>query len=72
MTMSDSGDRRLLQRICSEYLEMPGLRLTPAQAARLWAVDSATSERILRRLATSGFLSKNRGGAYLRAAHDAY
>jgi hypothetical protein len=69
---SERHDRGLMHRICSEYLEMPGLRLTPAQAARLWAIDAATSERILETLTRSGFLSRNRGGAYLRAAHDAY
>ena len=49
-------------------MEMPGLRLTPAQAARLWAVDRHTSERILDGLAMSGFLLKNREGAYVRAS----
>jgi hypothetical protein len=57
----------LLQRIRSEFLEMPGLRLTPAQAARLWAVDRQTSERILDGLAMAGFLFRTRNGAYLRA-----
>ena len=57
----------LLNRIRSEFLEMPGLRLTPAQAARLWAVDRETSERILHGLVAAGFLIKNREGAYVRA-----
>jgi DNA-binding IclR family transcriptional regulator len=57
----------LLHRIRSEFLEMPGLRLTPAQAARLWAVDRQTSERILHGLVAVGFLTKNREGAYVRA-----
>ena len=57
----------LLHRIRSEFLEMPGLRLTPAQAARLWAVDRETSERILHGLVAAGFLIKNREGAYVRA-----
>ena len=58
----------LLQRIRSEFLEMPGLRLTPAQAARLWALDRQTSQRVLDGLALSGFLLKGRDGAYLRAS----
>jgi hypothetical protein len=58
----------LLQRIRSEFLEMPGLRLTPAQAARLWALDGPTSERVLDRLTVTGFLLKSRDGAYLRAS----
>ena len=57
----------LLHRIRSEFLEMPGLRLTPAQAAQLWAVDHQTSERILLGLTAAGFLIKNREGAFVRA-----
>ena len=56
----------LEERIRGEFLEMPGLRLTPQQASRLWAVDRATSELVLDRLTSSGFLSKTREGAYLR------
>jgi hypothetical protein len=29
----------LLERVRNEFLEMPGLRLTPTQAARLLALD---------------------------------
>jgi len=58
----------LLQRIRSEFLEMPGLRLTPAQAARLWALDRPTSKRVLDGLTVTGFLLKSRDGAYLRAS----
>ena len=66
--LHDEGITPLLHRVRSEFLEMPGLRLTPAQAARLWAVDRQTSERILDGLAMAGFLLKNREGAYLRAS----
>ena len=58
----------LLHRIRSEFLEMPGLQLTPAQAARLWGLDRHTSERLLDGLTRTGFLLKNRAGAYLRAS----
>jgi hypothetical protein len=64
----DEGITSLLHRIRSEFNEMPGLRLTPAQAARLWGMERHTSERILDGLALAGFLSKNRAGAYLRAS----
>ena len=64
----DEGITPLLHRIRSEFLEMPGLRLTPAQAARLWAVDRQTSERILNGLTVAGFLLKSRDGAYFRAS----
>ena len=58
----------LLHRVRSEFLEMPGLRLTPAQAARLWALDRSMSEQILDGLASSGFLARTAEGAYLRAS----
>jgi DNA-binding IclR family transcriptional regulator len=58
----------LFHRVRSEFLEMPGLRLTPAQAARLWALDRSTSERILDGLTAAGFLLRNREGAYVRAS----
>lgn len=64
----DESITLLLHRIRSEFLEMPGLRLTPAQAARLWALDRHTSERLLDGLTMTGFLMKNREGAYLRAS----
>lgn len=63
----DDGITLLLRRVRSEFLEMPGLRLTPAQGARLWAVDRRTSDRILDGLTVAGFLFRNREGAYLRA-----
>ena len=35
----DDVTARILDRVQSEFLEMPGLRLTSAQAARLWSLD---------------------------------
>ena len=58
----------VLHRIRSEFLEMPGLQLTSAQAARLWALDRAMAERILDSLAAAGFLFKHHQGSYLRAS----
>jgi hypothetical protein len=46
----------LIERVRGEFLEMPGLRLTPAQAARLWNVDSATCHRIISALVGAAFL----------------
>jgi hypothetical protein len=67
MTATDQRISSLLLRIRSEFLEMPGLNVTPPQAARLWALDPATLELVLGELVSSGFLSRSRGGAYLRA-----
>jgi hypothetical protein len=60
----------LLTRVRGEFLEMPGLRLAPAQAARLWAVDRETCERLLMHLVETGFLWRTRDGAFLRRAGE--
>jgi hypothetical protein len=56
----------VLRRIQSEYLEMPGLRLTTDQAQRLWGLDRETCERALAVLIEAHFLSRTRDGAYVR------
>jgi hypothetical protein len=58
----------LISRIRSEFLEMPGLKLTVRQASRLWGIESATSERLLMRLTDAGFLWRSHDGAYTRAS----
>ena len=65
---SEEKMARLVRRVRSEYLEMPGLRLAPVQAARLLAIDPGLSESVLEALVADGFLSRTRSGAYLRAA----
>jgi hypothetical protein len=57
----------LVTRIRGEYREMPGLRLTFAQACRLWQVDAATCEALLQRLMRDAFLYKTDNGAYVAA-----
>jgi hypothetical protein len=54
---SDALTSRDLDRIRSEYLEMPGLGLTLPQAARMWNLNARQSERLLSALVNSGFLS---------------
>jgi len=56
----------LLARVRCEFLEMPGLRLTPAQAARLWDVDYQTACALLQALADTRFLTQCRDGSYAR------
>jgi len=51
--------------IRAEYLEMPGMRLTLAQAARLWNVDRDTCFSTLASLIDTGFLYQS-GDVYLR------
>jgi len=57
----------LVARVRGEYFEMPGLRLTVAQACRLWQVDAATCERVLAQLVREGFLHKTETGFYIAA-----
>lgn len=64
----DTSPASLVHRVRGEFLEMPGLKLTPAQAARLWAVDQTTSDRVLGELVETGFLLRSRKGAYLLAS----
>lgn len=61
------GDLGLLQRVHGEYMEMPGLRLTLAQACRLWNADSSTSLDVLNQLVEEQFLRVS-GPHYVRAA----
>jgi hypothetical protein len=56
----------LENRIRSEFLEMPGLHLTTQQASRLWALDQKTSQHVLDRLKSTGFLAQTSTGAYFR------
>jgi hypothetical protein len=55
----------LIARIRGEYQEMPGLRLTVAQACRLWQVDAPTCETVLERLVREAFLYKTGNGSYI-------
>ncbi len=56
----------VLQRIQGEYVEMPGLRLTPAQAQRLWGLERDVCDALLGALVEAKFLSQTRDGAYVR------
>ena len=57
-----------LMRVKSEYLEMPGLKLTEAQARRLWGLDGNTCAIILATLIKRGFLRRAANGTYVRVA----
>jgi hypothetical protein len=56
----------MLQRIQGEFVEMPGLRLTAAQAQRLWGLDAEACQSLLSALVDSKFLSHTRDGAFVR------
>lgn len=55
----------LLTRIRGEYREMPGLRLTLAQACRLWHLDVSTCRAVLEDLLSQRFLHRTHDGAYV-------
>ena len=68
--VSDGGDPiridDVLQRIQGEFVEMPGLRLTAAQAQRLWGLDRKMCEELLNVLVSAKFLSQTRDGSFIR------
>jgi len=59
----------VLRRVKGEYLEMPGLRLTIAQAQRLWGLDRAVCDALLGALVEAKFLLRTRDGAFVRSDH---
>jgi hypothetical protein len=52
-----------------EFLELPGLRLTIAQAGRLWNVDPLHGRDVLDALVEAAFLRRS-GPYYVRADAD--
>ena len=56
----------VLRRVQGEYIEMPGLRLTTAQAQRLWGLDRTACDTLLGALVDAKFLFRTRDGAFVR------
>ncbi len=56
-----------MQRVRAEFVEMPGLRLTPAQGARLWHFDRDFCEAVLSALVDTKFLVRTRHSLFARA-----
>lgn len=57
----------LKTRVRSEFIEMPGLRLTTAQAQRLWNLDREECEAVLSILIEERILKRTKDGAFVRA-----
>jgi hypothetical protein len=57
---------RIVYRIQEEFREMPGLRLTPAQATRLWGLERDTCAAVIDRLVASDYLRWTESGAVTR------
>jgi len=56
--------KRLSARIRSEYLEMPGLRLTLQQAQRLFGLDPLVCLNVFEALTRDKFLSQSHDGQF--------
>ena len=54
----------LIDRVRGEYFEMPGMRLTIAQACRLWQMDATTCGAVFALLLAEGVLSRCPDGTY--------
>ena len=65
---SSRGIQEVVRRIRGEFLEMPGLRVTPQQARRLWRLDETACDAVLGALVDARFLARTRDGAFVR--HD--
>jgi len=55
-----------VRRVRADFLEMPGLKLTLPQAARLWAFDAVFCREVLAALVEAHFLVRSRD-TFIRA-----
>jgi hypothetical protein len=69
--IEDAEYRHAVRRIRAEFLEMPGMRLTPTQVQRLAGVDGLVCARALDELVKSGLLRRAPSGTYIRATDSA-
>jgi len=56
-----------VRRVQCEFVEMPGLRLTPAQATRIWGLEKEVCQAVIDQLVASSFLRWTPSGAVTRA-----
>jgi DNA-binding IclR family transcriptional regulator len=56
----------LIKRLIGEFEEMPGLRLSLAQASRLFGLSEAAAARILAALTEGGTLQRTASDFYMR------
>jgi hypothetical protein len=65
-TITKPPYEQVFERIRAEFLEMPGMRLTPAQVVRLAGVDRSICLSVLDDLVRAGFLCTSENGSYGR------
>ena len=56
----------VVRRVREEFKEMPGLRLTPAQARRLWGLEQEMCRAVIDALVSAAFLRWTPAGAVTR------
>ena len=61
---------QFLERIRSEFLEMPGMMLKLEQVMRLCGIERDACEMVLTALVEAKFLSRRSDGAYTRFTDD--
>jgi hypothetical protein len=65
--MNSNPNPRVVNRVRSEYMEMPGLSLKSEQVQRLCGIDDAACKAVLDTLVEAGFLLIRADGAYSRS-----
>jgi hypothetical protein len=58
---------RLVERVRGEFIEMPGMQLTDAQAARLLGVEPTACRSVVEFLVGTEFLRRTPGGRIARS-----
>ena len=58
----------IVERVRSEYLEMPGMRLTARQLQRLCGIGPSLCDAVLATMVESRFLAVRPDGTYVRAS----
>ena len=69
MAPATNVDDTIVTKARAEYMEMPGLRLTTAQAQRLWGLDRRTCDELLTTLTSAHFLARTRDGSFVLDAN---
>jgi hypothetical protein len=54
------------RRVREEFREMPGLRLTPAQATRLWGLEQDVCRQVIEALIAAAYLRWTTTGSVTR------
>ena len=64
--MSPIDLQSIAERVRSEFNELPGLRLTTLQAARMWGLDGPSCGAVIDLLIRSSFLRWTQAGTVAR------